>query len=106
MDGATSLLSGTFGASKLSLDGNEAGFESSLIVTFFDPGSIGTNYFSPGRFSATLGDIGLLSGHSWTTNGSATGHIESTVPEPSSLLLLGAGLLGLAAYGRKKMMKG
>jgi PEP-CTERM motif len=28
------------------------------------------------------------------------------VPEPSSLLLLGAGLLGLAAYGRKKLMKG
>lgn len=30
----------------------------------------------------------------------------SNVPEPSSLLLLGSGLLGLAAYGRKKLRNG
>lgn len=38
--------------------------------------------------------------------GAAYSGVVAPVPEPSSLLLLGAGLMGLAAYGRKKMMKG
>ena len=46
-----------------------------------------------------LDNLKLGTDFNFTSNGS------STVPEPSTLLLLGSGLLGLVGYGRKRMNK-
>ena len=53
-----------------------------LPLSYWAPGPSGTNGSQPGRYVISLN--------------------QSTVPEPSSLLLLGSGLIGLALWGRKR----
>lgn len=71
--------------------------------------------YSTGFGFDTLADIGngnamdVTNGRAWAlvpdTNGGGGGGGGSQVPEPGTMLLLGAGLFGLAIYGRRKMVK-
>jgi hypothetical protein len=56
------------------------------------------NYVGSGAVTEGLGatlDLGYQ----------ALSHVRSTVPEPTTMLLLGFGLVGLAGFGRKKFKK-
>ncbi|HLG22753.1 MAG TPA: PEP-CTERM sorting domain-containing protein [Candidatus Manganitrophaceae bacterium] len=101
------LLSGVFGdGSTLLSSTTGADFESSMIVQFSNSTLTGVDFYAPGLFSATLGDVGALTLNSpFTTKGSATATIQSSVapvPEPATLLLLASGLLALSIFRGKK----
>ncbi len=55
------------------------------------------NAFVPGQSHGVLGGLAVF--------GEITAGGGGTVPEPSTILLLGSGLIGLAGYGRKKFFK-
>lgn len=104
-DAAGTILSGTFGSgSTLTSLPTGAEFEASVIIDFVNYDRLTVDFTPPGMFSAALGDIGGLSySNSFTTMGIATAQIESSaspVPEPATLSLIGAGLIGLVLFQR------
>jgi PEP-CTERM motif-containing protein len=59
----------------------------------------GTNF---GSFSLTLVDLFVQSGQNAYLTAGITGQQQTAIPEPATLLLLGAGLTGVAAKMRKR----
>jgi hypothetical protein len=61
----------------------------------------------PGTYGIESGSLVTSVGGSWTADYQWDFAVEAVqaVPEPSAMLLLGSGLIGLVAYGRKEFFK-
>lgn len=108
-DDATFTLISAMAGVFLDADGNDLSLGALLGITDsnFDADFGDLGYFSQaapsnwGAYFAALGGGTQLAFYA-LEDGSAT---LATIPEPATLLLLGAGLLGIGAYGRRKMKK-
>jgi hypothetical protein len=82
-----------------------AGFGSGHVVSFFDVFvDLDPSTISPGSYGLRfrLDESGNGNGATNTAAGIDDIRVRAEVPEPTSLILLGSGLAGLAAWSRRK----
>ncbi len=84
------------------------GYSQGWTLSWEDPVTV--NFSGGGQFTLALSDVGHESW--WWQGPEGTADVWATVtydtapvPEPSTILLMGAGLLGLVAYNRKRFLK-
>jgi hypothetical protein len=59
-----------------------------------------------GSFNFNVNDVSVIAGGTVAVSGNITGAQQSSVPEPTTMLLLGSGLAGVAGFARKRRLRG
>jgi len=90
----TAIISGSV-SPNVNQGGVNIDFNNTPVVFTFNNG------VSSGSFSLAVADLFVETGHSANVTAGTTGQ-QQPVPEPATLLLLGAGLTGIAAKLRKR----
>lgn len=113
----TTLFSGTFnnmsvfssgGTFKTAVDSFTDNKNEDLTNFYGLPGGIPSNFFYLGNFNLSFSAAGYPPPATFTSTGLdiGSGDITNVVPEPTTLILFGSGLLGAALYRRLRKPKG
>jgi len=86
----------------LTVGGTTFDFDLSSVTNITSTALYGTGTLHGTGFDATEGSFALTT---QAGGGTLSFSATSTVPEPGTMVLLGAGILGLAVYGKRRMNK-